>query len=667
MNNTSNDLVTMAEDKRETLINTEWRLADMVDAIAAEIDRAEDTLALKSYARGMSFAIKQLSLDLQVAVRRDSDGNIKFRTVEPNATGSTTLKLDFAQILQNQLSANRRKLDEDVDPRPLDALGLTSEEIRRLNAISIYSSDDLRGYTQTAAMIGEVSRKTSIKDARLRQVLGLPYLEALKPGGGLPGSTILLEGGNFGAVQPSQASVYFQGVAVSILAWSNARIQVKIPANATGSGVIFLVVNDRISNTIDWQVLTIDLIVRDITIAPSNPKANEEITLTASLANQGSGEASAFTVQWSIDGQKQTPQPHGVLPPNQASQESSLVWKIRLTAGEHQLSFTADPDQKLADLDRANSTFTKTITVAAAPTSVNLGDYSVIDSLDPFTSEQPWELRQDVWNLVYRGLMLFDPNKGDLSSDLSRSSEEVVLEKWGTPVVRYQLRQDVRFHDGSALTAEDVVFSYKRASESSTWSKLLKQIISIGTPDSYTLIFNLSDDLLNALRNSKLAFSSSLDPGAQETASYVYGLLKILTLPIVPARVYESDPKRFITNPVGCGPFIAELNQSLMVQLKAFEQYYRGTPRLQNLSIALQPDINILTGLLIAGRLNAIVLPDPEESVLVAERLKSLEGRYQIIRTTIGKRRVVHLQDRSLRERLPNNYETNWNAHLWYI
>jgi peptide/nickel transport system substrate-binding protein len=423
MNNTSNGLVSMAEDNRETLINTEWRLADMVDAIAAEIDRAEDTLALKSYARGMSFAIKQLSLDLQVAVRRDGDGNIKFRTAEPNATGSTTLKLDFAQILQNQLSSNRRKLDEDVDPRPLDALGLTSEEIRRLNAISIYSSDDLRGYTQTAAMIGEVSRKTSIKDARLRQVLGLPYLEALKPNGGLPGSTILLEGGNFGAVQPSQASVYFQGVAVSIVAWSNARIQVQIPANATGSGVIFLVINDRISNTINWQVVTVDLIVKDITIAPSNPKANEEITLTASLANQGSGEASAFTVQWSIDGQKQTPQPHGVLPPNQASQESSLVWKIRLTAGEHQLSFTADPDQKLADLDRANSTFTKTITVAAAQTSVNLGDYSVIDSLDPFTSQQPWELRQDVLNLVYRGLMRFDPNNGALLPDLGRRSE----------------------------------------------------------------------------------------------------------------------------------------------------------------------------------------------------------------------------------------------------
>ena len=658
MNNTSTELVTMAEDKGETLINTEWQLADMVDAIAAEIDRAEDTLALKSYARGMSFSMKTLSVTLQVSVRRDARGDVKFLTADPNSTSATTLKLDFAQLLKSQLGDDRRKLEQDIDRRPVDALGLTSEEIRLLNAIAIYSIDDLRRYTQTAAMIGEVSRKTSIDDARLRQVLRLPYLEALKPDRGLPGSTIWLEGGNFGAVPPSQASVYFQGVPVSIVAWSNARIQVKIPANATGSGVIFLVINDQISNMIDWEVLTVDLIVKDITITPRNPKANDEITLTASLANKGSGEASAFTVQWSIDDLKQTPQPHGLLPPNQASQESSLVWKIRLTAGEHQLSFTADPDQKLADLDRANSTFSKTITVAAAQTSVNLGDYSVIDSLDPFTSQQPWELRQDVLNLVYRGLMRFDPNNGALLPDLSRpiKSDPLIDQTirrikpigpgdLSMPSVRYQLRQDVCFHDGSALTAKDVAFSYKRAMQSSTWSELLSVITGIQTPDIYTVVFTLSEKL-----------ASRLNP-------------QIWTLPIVPASVYQADSELFITNPVGCGPFIAELNyhsKPSIMQLKAFDQYYLGTPRLQNLSIALQPDIDVLIQQLVAGRLNAIVLPDSED-VELPKKLKSLEDKYQITRTTRGQTRVVYVQDRSLRERLPNNYETDWNAHLWYI
>jgi peptide/nickel transport system substrate-binding protein len=656
MNNTSTELVTMGQDKGEILINTEWQLADMVDAIAAEIDHAEDTLALKSYARGMSFSIRQLSLDLQVSVRRDDRGHVKFRTAEPNSIGTTTIKLDFAQLLKSQLGDDRRKLEQNIDRRPLDALGLTSEEIRALNAISIYSIDDLHRYTQTAAMIGEVSRKTNIDDARLREVLGLPYLEALKPDRGLPGSIILLEGGNFGAVQPSRASVYFQGVALPIVAWSNARIQVQIPANAIGSGVIFLAINDQISNTIDWEVITVDLIVKDITITPSNPQENDEITLTASLANKGSGEASAFTVQWSIDDLKQTPQPHGVLPPNQASQESSLVWKTRLSAGEHKLSFTADPYQQLADVDRANSTFSKTITVAAAQKSVSLGDYSIIDSLDPFTSQQPLELRQAVWNLVYRGLMRFDPNNGALLPDLSRRrkgdpsinqtirpikpivSDDLIMQS-----VRYQLRPDVRFHDGSTLTAKDVAFSYKRAMQSSTWSELLSVITGIETPDLYTVVFTLSEKL-----------ASTLNP-------------QIWTLPIVPANAYEADPKRFSANPIGCGPFIAELKlgeKSGLVQLKAFDRYYLGTPRLQNLLILLQPGIDDLLKLLIIGRLNAITLPEQEG---LDEKLKSLEDKYQIIRTTTGKTKLVHVQARSLLERLPNNYETDWNAHLWYI
>ena len=656
MNNPSTDLVIMASDQDKPLSNTEWQLAEMVDAIAAEIDQAEDTLALKSYGRGMSFSIKQLSLDLQIFVRRDDNGQVKFRTADPNATGASTIKLDFAQLLKSQLGDDRRKLEQNIDRRPLDAIGLTSEEVRTLNTLSIYSIDDLHRYTQTAAMISEISRKTNINDARLRQVLGLPYLAALKPDRGLPGSIILLEGGNFGAVPPKQASIYFQGVALTIVAWSNARIQVKIPETATGNDVLFVAINDQISNTIDWEVLTVDLIVKNITITPSSPQENDEIILTANLVNQGSGTARAFAVQWSIDGQPQPNQPHGVLQPNQDSQESSLIFKTQLTAGKHKISFTADPDKQLGDVDRANSTFSIQPIVTAAQV-VNLGSHHIIDSLDPFISEQPWELRQEVLSLIYRGLMRFDTISGNLLNDITQPLErrklaspinQLVLAKPSkeikiNPEITYQLRQDVYFHDGSFLTVEDVVFSYKRAKESSSWREMLTVITGIEILDRFTVVFKLSERL-----------ETKLDP-------------RIWTLPIVPAVTYQADPKGFITNPIGCGPFIGELKQdgkSGTVRLKAFEKYYLGTPRLKNLSIALQPDVTILLKLLVSGRLHAVTLPDQEG---LAEKLNSIKDKYQVIRTTIGRSTMLNVQSRLLLERLPNNYETNWNAHLWYI
>jgi hypothetical protein len=73
--------------------NLEWQLSELVDLIAAEVDRAADTLSLKSYARGASFAVKKLSLDLEVKVRRTADGKLLFRTVSDDKTSSTVLKL----------------------------------------------------------------------------------------------------------------------------------------------------------------------------------------------------------------------------------------------------------------------------------------------------------------------------------------------------------------------------------------------------------------------------------------------------------------------------------------------------------------------------------------------------------------------------------------------
>ncbi|AOY82450.1 hypothetical protein BJP36_23620 [Moorena producens JHB] len=82
----------MSTDESITEDNQEWQLAELVDAIASEIDHAEDTLSLKSYARGKSLAIKQLNLDLEVTVRRGRDGEIWFRTVvDPKENGATVV------------------------------------------------------------------------------------------------------------------------------------------------------------------------------------------------------------------------------------------------------------------------------------------------------------------------------------------------------------------------------------------------------------------------------------------------------------------------------------------------------------------------------------------------------------------------------------------------
>ncbi|RQH35899.1 hypothetical protein D5R40_19670 [Okeania hirsuta] len=361
--------------------NIEWQLADIVDAIAAEIDRAEDTLSLKSYARGKSIGIKQLQLDLEVNVRHTSEGEIKFRTVEPGKNSATVLKLDFAQILENQLQSVRKDLTQPISTQPLTTLlNITASEIKRLNRIAIYSVDDLERYTQTAAMLAEVSKKTDIEEIKLRQWRKLPFLSQVQPAKGEPGGEVVIEGSNLGEQQPNDV-VLFQGKPAEILSWTNSQLRVRTP-DVVGSGPLFAIIEGQTTNLLNWESVeppkpTVDLAVRDIRVlftkgkevypAADSINLGKKVSLTADLINLGNVASEPFAVQWLISAPHIKTRPivmeHGSLEPNQTASENSIRYDTRLTPGEYNISFTVDPNNKYPDINRENNTFTKKIVV----------------------------------------------------------------------------------------------------------------------------------------------------------------------------------------------------------------------------------------------------------------------------------------------------------------
>jgi hypothetical protein len=161
-------------DGERAATNVEWELADFVDAIAAEFDRAEDTLALKSYGRGALLSVRGIALDLGVGVRRAADGRVFFHATEPGAAGAATLRLDFGPLLQSQVEGARRPLDEVAVPRSLDALpGITPRDTAALRALGVFTADGLERCTPTPAALAAVARKTEIPEPRLQRWLGL--------------------------------------------------------------------------------------------------------------------------------------------------------------------------------------------------------------------------------------------------------------------------------------------------------------------------------------------------------------------------------------------------------------------------------------------------------------------------------------------------------------
>lgn len=384
--------------------NVEWQLAELVDTVAAEIDRAQDTLSLKSYARGLSFAIKKLSLDLEVKVRRTSDGKLLFRTVNAEQTSHTVIKLDFAQVLQSQLTTVRKPLDGQLSVASsvgLDILPeINAENLTALGLMSIYSMEDLERCTQTPQMIAELSRKTQIEEYRIRQWRQLPFITQVKPENILSDRIIFrIEGGNFGNQLVQNTQVWFQQTQLKIIDGSSTSLTAEMPSTLNPTGILWVKIGDWLTNvvkvtleletkqvvpTLDSSIpiedktivmstsslppnsgnpAYFDLYPRDLIITPSNPEEGQTIEVIADLINQGNKDSGFFEVQWEVDGEKQDIQLHGLLKAQQQSKDNSIRRQFKLNAGYHFIGFTIDPEGKLCDINKAKRTLSKQILI----------------------------------------------------------------------------------------------------------------------------------------------------------------------------------------------------------------------------------------------------------------------------------------------------------------
>lgn len=148
---------------------------------------------------------------------------------------------------------------------------------------------------------------------------------------------------------------------------------------------------------------------------------------------------------------------------------------------------------------------------------------------------------RDIKSLIYNSLVTLDAN-GEVVPYLAESWT------WESPtVLEFKLREDVRFHDGSTLTSDDVKFSYQRimAPETAAFlnSVFLQSIADIETPDDRTVRLLLTEP--NASILVQLALP---DSAAIVSRVAVEGGLDLTRQPMGtgPFRFVEHEPGAFI-------------------------------------------------------------------------------------------------------------------------
>lgn len=224
---------------------------EFLQSMTAQLDRAQDLLAVKVRGTGrpLTWALKDLTIDLKVFVEVDPTGRVMLRTAGPNQEGASSLHLSFTTITRPMVEENTTSFREETDARTLGDLrtasDLDDEDARRLDWVGVRTVGQLKRLTNEAdpkqleAMIG-------IPANRLRAALeaaGRPAVTGHRVETGRDGQTYLrIQGANlYGGFE---TEVRLAGEPVEVVE-SNEREVVVRPGRQHSEGQIEVLVQGQ--------------------------------------------------------------------------------------------------------------------------------------------------------------------------------------------------------------------------------------------------------------------------------------------------------------------------------------------------------------------------------------------------------------------------------------
>jgi peptide/nickel transport system substrate-binding protein len=219
---------------------------------------------------------------------------------------------------------------------------------------------------------------------------------------------------------------------------------------------------------------------------------------------------------------------------------------------------------------------------------------------DP-TASTSQEIPRVVYHNVFEGLVRFD-SSGAIVPALAESwniSDDGLT--W-----TFQIREGVMFHDGSALTLDDIAAKFARAQDPDSGHT---------HPEYYTAIADVAtDEMANTVTFTLSGTNSSLLYNLARPDSIIY-----------PAAAAETQRSQ----PIGTGPFrFVSYLEGSEVRLERFDDYYlEGVPYLDAAVYRIISDPNTRFAALQAGDVDLMgVTPEQFLQVDSAADLKGAEG-----------------------------------------
>jgi peptide/nickel transport system substrate-binding protein len=221
--------------------------------------------------------------------------------------------------------------------------------------------------------------------------------------------------------------------------------------------------------------------------------------------------------------------------------------------------------------------------------SLTYGEFGRPSTIDPITNNEMTALR--LVELMFNGLVAINARQ-ELVPDLAQ--------RWDVADngrrYLFDLRQDVVWHDGEPLTADDVVFTYQVIVNPKTVSSIRLRyefIESVQKLDTHRVEVMLKRPVLNAL--GKLTF-------------------KVIPKHALEGRDWLTRTDPFVQNPIGTGPYkLDRVGGDGEYVLVANDRYYKGRPHIDRIVMRPFADQNIMTQALLFNALDMIVQVSPKD------------------------------------------------------
>lgn len=243
------------------------------------------------------------------------------------------------------------------------------------------------------------------------------------------------------------------------------------------------------------------------------------------------------------------------------------------------------------------------------------------DSLDPHIASSTGSAgtREVLFN-VFEGLVKPD---SDGSLIPAVASDKSVSEDGKT--YTFTLRENVKFHDGSTVTTEDVIYSIERCADAGSGEPLVpafSNIESITAPDEHTIVIQLAE---------------------ADTEFLAY-----MTAAIIPKT--NTDPDK---NPIGTGPYqyVSRSPQEEVI-LKRFDEYWGKKANIENITLKIVANADTIATNLNGGAIDMYARVTSAQAAELTDDFEVYEGTMNLVQALYLNNQAAPFDDVRIRQTL---------------